>query len=300
MKLVNKALPLFLLLLLAFQSTALGATKLSPRDIVVNINGSFIKTDSNPYVDKGRVLVPIRTLSSLGLSYTWDTKSRTAVIMNKVKDEVKVTANQLIAYKNGKTIKLDVPAVNNNGRIMVPIRFITEAFEFSVTYEKTRVILFINSKDFKLDENLITSDDLNKARLAAISLPITFSFTPSAEAEKNEPTPFYSYSFPRGDASRYIYSTGRANTVVDIKDGIAKAVWQFQYGDKTPIIHLAGQQLTNTLDEMLDVSFEQSMSGSNTATFYSNGYGRDEDHPFERFTYKIDLYGDIIQTIPKE
>ncbi|MGM0884969.1 MAG: copper amine oxidase N-terminal domain-containing protein [Bacillota bacterium] len=300
MKFVIKVIPFFLLLLLAFQSTALGERKLSPRDIAVNINGSFIHTDSNPYVEKRRILVPLRTLSSLGLTYTWDSKSHTAVITNEAKDEVKVTADQSTAYKNGKAIKLDVPAINKNGRIMVPIRFVSEAFDYFVTYEKTRVILFINSKDYNPDKSLIGSDDLQKARLAAISLPITFSFTPTVGAERNAVTTFYRYSFPRGDASRYVYNNGLAMTVVEIQDGIARAVWQFEIGMKTQFTNQAGQQPSYSFNELLDVQFEHSMSGTNTATFFTKGFGGGADHPQEQFTYITKFYGDIIQTIPNQ
>ncbi|WP_326403209.1 hypothetical protein [Paenibacillus ottowii] len=41
----------------------------------------------------------------------------------------------------------------------------------------------------------------------------------------------YGYAFPRGDSSRYMYYNNVGTTIVEIKDGVAKAVWQFTSGN---------------------------------------------------------------------
>ncbi|KAI7273298.1 hypothetical protein KC345_g7016 [Hortaea werneckii] len=135
---------------------------------------------------------------------------------------------QLTAYKNGQPFQMDSEAGNYNGRMMVPARFISEAFGYSVYYERTRGILFITSSDYVQDSAALLSGDLDvaAARLAAISLPIQYAFTPDPVAESDQ-SRNYKYTFAANDATRYIYENGLVTTVVEIRNGSAHAVWQY-------------------------------------------------------------------------
>lgn len=105
---------------LTFQSWAI-ADAANPISVnAVNVNGKFIATDVSPIIEDGRVLVPIRTLASLGVTYQWDNKSQSALI-TKDKDQIKMTANEKEAFKNNKAVQVDVPVQMIQGRILVPI-----------------------------------------------------------------------------------------------------------------------------------------------------------------------------------
>jgi len=223
-------LALVLVMIAASQGTAYGAAPVpAQKPIAVNVNGQFIATDVSPTIVHGRVLVPLRALASLGLTYRWDSKTRTATITDDDGNEVQMTANQKIATKNGTDLSLDVPAAVVHGRMVVPIRFLTDAFGFQAQYEKTRVMLFVQSKDYTPNLDALNSSDLREARLAAISLPLHFSFAPTAVSQQNDSI-IHDYYFPYGESDKYLYSNGRAYTWVEVKDGIASAVWQFQIG----------------------------------------------------------------------
>jgi hypothetical protein len=273
-------------------ASTITSTNSTTRPINVNINGSFISTDTNPFIQAGRIMVPIRTLASLGLNYSWDAKNHTAAITNSSNEIFQMMQGESTAYKNGKPVHMDSEANNYNGRMMVPAKFVSEAFGYSVYYEKTRGILFIQSEDFIPDLSAINSSDLKQARLAAISLPITYSFKPDVSAESDK-SQYYTYTFASKDATRYSYSNGTITTVVEIKDGTANAIWQFSD------VNIPGYD-TATLG---GIRPEYIFDMYNDSYNYNNGnylsYYKLSDGTVKTFKYTGLNYGDIIETIPQ-
>ncbi len=141
---MKKVIVFVFFFVLTFQSWAI-ADAANPISVnAVNVNGKFIATDVSPIIKDGRVLVPIRTLASLGVTYQWDSKSQSALI-TKGKDQIKLTANKKEAFKNNQAVQVDVPVQMTQGRILVPIRFVSENFGYKANYEKARSI-FIYSR----------------------------------------------------------------------------------------------------------------------------------------------------------
>ncbi|MCJ8015289.1 copper amine oxidase N-terminal domain-containing protein [Paenibacillus sp. KQZ6P-2] len=297
MSVFKKLFPICLTILLMLPSVSSAAstatsTNSTTRAINVNINGSFISTDTNPFIQAGRVMVPVRTLASLGLNYSWDAKNHTATITNSSNEIFQMIQGERTAYKNGNPVQMDSEANNYNGRMMIPAKFVSEAFGYNVYYEKTRGILFIQSKNFAPDLNALNSSDLKQARLAAISLPITYSFKPDVGADSDK-SQYYTYTFAASDATRYTYSNGTVTTVVEIKDGIAKAVWQFFE------VNIPGYDTTTLggnrpeyISDMYNDSFNY-----NNGTYMGNY--KLSDGTVKTFKYKGLNYGDIIQSIPQ-
>lgn len=115
--------------------------KTTKSGIVVFVGDDEVKFDAPPVSRNGRVLVPLRAIfEALDAKLTWDNKTQT-VTAEKNGRVLTLTVNKTEAKvkdANGeKTIKLDVPAKLENGRIYVPLRFIGEAFGNKVGYEKT-------------------------------------------------------------------------------------------------------------------------------------------------------------------
>ncbi|NIK80009.1 hypothetical protein FHS15_005193 [Paenibacillus castaneae] len=103
----------------------------------IYVNGELFQGDVAPVMVKGRILIPVRALSDLQLSFQWDNKSKTATIINsRTKDTLKLTEDKSVAFKNGIAITLDIPVTSIKGRTMVPLRFIAEAFGAEVAMGK--------------------------------------------------------------------------------------------------------------------------------------------------------------------
>ncbi len=101
-------------------------------NVSVYIDNEKIEFDVQPQIINGRTLVPMRKIfEELGAIVDWDNDTRTA-IGTKGNTVVKLTINDDKIYKNGVASVLDVPAQLINGRTLVPVRAISEAFGIDV------------------------------------------------------------------------------------------------------------------------------------------------------------------------
>jgi|GEM_PF-33555 molybdenum ABC transporter, periplasmic molybdate-binding protein len=128
---------------------------------VVSVDGTAITIDSGmgtPFIDSAnRTQVPINAFSkSLGAKdVSWDQATQTATIDGTVK--IKVGASTIsTAYG---TITMDTQAVNKDGRIYVPARYIANALGYDI--EGT-------SKDGVITANVITKVDLTISAAASL------------------------------------------------------------------------------------------------------------------------------------
>ena len=138
-----------LLLLVTLMVAAMPSGIMAAGPIKVKLNGQNIKFDVQPVLSSGRVLVPIRSITSaMGATISWNSSSGTVTI-KKDSDTLKLTAGSKTAYKNNSKIKLDVPARIVRGRTLAPVRFISEGLNASVKWDSSSrtVNIIQRSKD---------------------------------------------------------------------------------------------------------------------------------------------------------
>ena len=112
------------------------------------INGEYINFDVEPQLVNGRTMVPFRAIfEAMGATVSWDQdlwqasgeKAGKSVKMVIDSNEVKVTNNGV-----EETIQIDQAPILIDGRTMVPVRFVAQAFDKIVSWdndEKTVIIL---------------------------------------------------------------------------------------------------------------------------------------------------------------
>ena len=103
--------------------------------------------EAAPFISGGRTMVPVRFIAeAYGAKVDYDatTKGITITLDETV---IAMQVGVKTAYVNGKTYTIDAPPVIVNGRTFVPIRFISEMFNATVTYdESTRTVTIV--RDF--------------------------------------------------------------------------------------------------------------------------------------------------------
>ncbi|MFB9324705.1 copper amine oxidase N-terminal domain-containing protein [Paenibacillus aurantiacus] len=135
--------------MLLLSSTAAPAFAASTgKGITTVINGTIIQPDVNPVIEKGRTLVPIRALASLDLEFLWDGRDKIATVKNKDGKYAMLRLDETMARVNGQEVKLDAPVTVIQGRVFVPLRFISEAFGFQVQYDAERSMVTIDRPAF--------------------------------------------------------------------------------------------------------------------------------------------------------
>lgn len=112
----------------------------------VELDGQqLIFTDSQPIIEDGRTLVPLRSIfEAMGATVTWnqDTQTATAVKGNIT---VILPIGSTDPTVNGQVKKLDVPAKIVNGRTLAPLRFVGEAFGGTVGWDQASQTITIFS-----------------------------------------------------------------------------------------------------------------------------------------------------------
>jgi len=103
-------------------------------------------TDTDPIIEKSRVLVPMREIfECLGAELSWDKENNT-VSGTKGSTTVTLKIGDTVGYINGKPVNLDVPAKIKNSRTIVPVRFIAESLNADVTWDDESKTVKINIK----------------------------------------------------------------------------------------------------------------------------------------------------------
>lgn len=129
---MKKALSVFLAVILMFHFQIPAQAE---SEIPVVIDGVQIQFDQAPVMVNGRVLVPLRKIFEiLGAFVRWDSETQTIdVLTNKNKVFIlKLGDNK--AYTGNGVIALDSPAIELNGRTLVPLRFVSEQCGASVEW----------------------------------------------------------------------------------------------------------------------------------------------------------------------
>ena len=133
-------------------------------EIKLNINGQNIDFEREPYIENGRVFVPIKVISDFFKvdQIVWNQKDKTATIIKDNKT-IKIAIGSKTAYINEVTVELDAPPQLYIDTTYVPIRFISEAFNVeNIEWDEDNYI--VNIYDNILEEdgnpNIYSEEDL--------------------------------------------------------------------------------------------------------------------------------------------
>ncbi|NLK63909.1 MAG: hypothetical protein GX289_02320 [Tissierellia bacterium] len=96
-----------------------------------------------PIIENGRTMVPLRAVFEvLNCKVRWEEASKSAVVEHG-STKIIIPANSTTAYVNGKANSLDVPAKIVNDRVLIPLRFVSEAIEKTVIWDDAEKTVLI-------------------------------------------------------------------------------------------------------------------------------------------------------------
>ena len=110
----------------------------------VTVNNNLIKFDAPPYIKGGVTLVPLRAVSEeLGAEVSWDVETKTVTV---VKDNtvIEITVNETTVSINGTQVDVPIPAEITCGRTYLPLRFLAEILDFSVSWDGDNQLIDID------------------------------------------------------------------------------------------------------------------------------------------------------------
>lgn len=188
------------------------------------INSEVVHSDAPPVSVAGRTMVSLASLKPLKLNLVWNADKKTVTVNAPgVKEKLILTIGKKEASYGEKTLTLDVPAQLNKNRVVVPLRFISEAFKAEVEWKADKNTVIIRSADqVETYKKLYQGTDLVAARKIAVNLPSKDENT----LNNTEEGVYYQYIFPEGEALRYYYVVGNLYTYYEIKDDVKHLVWE--------------------------------------------------------------------------
>ncbi|WP_171056168.1 stalk domain-containing protein [Paenibacillus sinopodophylli] len=117
------------------------------QQVQVIVDGKKLSLSAAAYAEAGVTYVPMRDIfTALGASVTWESKTQT-IIGRKGSLSISLQVGKKTAVINGKTVKLDAPAVVRKGATFVPARFIAESLNATVKWDKASSAVRITSQE---------------------------------------------------------------------------------------------------------------------------------------------------------
>ena len=120
----------------------------------VLVNNYTLQSTFSPYISGGRTFVPIRELTEgLGAKVQWKNETKSALIQMDGKN-IELKIDSPVVLVNGKTQNLNKNAIprlalyksSNQTKTMVPLRFLSEALGFDVSWDQETKTAKINGK----------------------------------------------------------------------------------------------------------------------------------------------------------
>jgi len=113
-------------------------------DVKVYYNGTRINFDIPPKIKNDRTMLPVRFVSeTLGANVSWDEKTRTVTIVHGG-NIIKLQIGSEKVISNATEYTLEAPAEIDNGRTMVPVRFIVEMLGKTVQWSEDNRMVIIS------------------------------------------------------------------------------------------------------------------------------------------------------------
>lgn len=105
------------------------------------LNNEEVRFANKPIVQNGRTMVPFRNLlESLNASIDYNSATRT-ITSSTANVTVKLVLGEKVAVKNGELIQLSVAPYVRDGVTYVPLRFLSQSFNYVVDYKDSTIFI---------------------------------------------------------------------------------------------------------------------------------------------------------------
>lgn len=189
-------------------------TKLAAEEILLKNNQVFISLTGAKSLDN--------------LTFNWNNTTKQVSVKGS-NTNLLLTINKTTAQKNGVSVKLSTAPFIYRGKIMIPLRFVTEAMNSSVIWNQSTNTAFITKPSAKLISDF-KSSNLSTSRNAAINMPrisqLNGGYEPSLETFSLQ------YYFPTKASDRFVEVNNQVISYYQIIKNSAHLKWQALIGEK--------------------------------------------------------------------
>lgn len=133
------------------------------KQISLSVNQIALNTDVPPLIFDGRVFVPFRRiLETLGASVIWDSESQTAFAI-KSPISMALRPGSPDAFINGIPVPMEAPVRIIDGRVLVPLRFVSERLGATVIWnDQSRSVSIVSDTMVATDPPATVADAVHE------------------------------------------------------------------------------------------------------------------------------------------
>lgn len=143
------------------------------------VNGEEVKSDIEPVIKDGIMLLPIRSvITGLKADLNWDNASQTATI-SKNGTIIILKPNSTTAQVNGEVVPLTIPSQSINNRIVVPVRFIAINLNLKVDWDQNSGTVLIENVYSTPTPTILSTSSPTIAATATPTIAVTPTPTPT-------------------------------------------------------------------------------------------------------------------------
>lgn len=147
------------------------------------IGGEEVISTHPPILSEGQILLPFKSVKEYIDPYIWFDEALQKVIVTTKDRVIRMKTGSLEALVNEKPMDLNFPAVEQNGKIYLPIYFLKEFYQISVRYSAVNDVVIIDFQNqscpiaYPLDVNTVVRKGMS------IKEPIIKKFEARIEGE---------------------------------------------------------------------------------------------------------------------
>ena len=248
--------------------------------ISLYVNNKPVETKTmNPIQLEGRVLVPAREVfEAMGANVAWDNSLKKVTIKYKSKTII-LTMNQTEATINDTIVSMDVPGKIINSKVMIPIRFVSEAMGLNVRWDASSRAVWItepiyDTPSLGTSENITGQTFFGETNTNSLSIPSgSYDMTNINGVQVSENNNEMLATITSTSAmSNVAISTMTGKVVVDIKNSKNKLSSQITPSSNTYVQSIRTSQFTSdttrvVFDLKSGAQIKASISGDRTKLY---------------------------------
>jgi len=194
--------------------------------VTLDINNQSVSSHIQPIIQNNTTYIPMRALEQIdGLHIqTWYNNTKILTIQDRVSHStLTLQVNQKTATRNQTTLTLEQPVILVNNSLLVPMRFVAEAFGCDVAWNASTRTVYV-ARASSTQHSQLQSSNLTEARIAALHLPI-ISTLPDIQGTENSAGSISLY-FPKNMSNAFFIEGDGVISYYRITDNSAQLQWQ--------------------------------------------------------------------------
>jgi hypothetical protein len=170
---MKKSLVIICCLIFLFSNVSTSSALSRNIPISITVNGHYIYTDSEPFMQNGSILVPLKFVAdTLGANVEWNHEEKSVLIITEEKT-IQIHINKALTYVDPELERPSVAPIISKSRTMVPLRFIAEKLDCKVEWDESTYTADITKENLEVDAASIVDIGYSKDDVRLLSKIVT-------------------------------------------------------------------------------------------------------------------------------